>query len=145
MWNTANFRFLQAVWAHPFMTTPIPIFFDQLLISMNLYQHSKNQAFSSFRSRDIIYLKILQSDWPKTFWHISQEPDFSKIFPSILQLIQTSIIDQIKKKKSLHFHTHSKNLRLGLFSPFLEKISFFKKSSHNTIWAPSTILSSRKN
>ena len=59
------------------MTTPIPIsqLFNfsifqniiQLLISLNLYQHAKNQAFSSFRSKDIIYLKILQSNWSKTF------------------------------------------------------------------------------
>ena len=65
--DTANFRFLQSEWAHPFMTTPIPIFYNQILISMNLYQHAKNQAFSFYHSRDIIYLKILQSDWPKTF------------------------------------------------------------------------------
>ena len=69
-----HFEAMWPEWAHPFMTMPIPIFFDQLLISMNLYQHAKNQAFSWFRSRNIIYLKILQSDWPKTFWHISQEP-----------------------------------------------------------------------
>ena len=31
-----------------FLTTPTPIFFNQLLISMNLHQHAKNQAFSLF-------------------------------------------------------------------------------------------------
>ena len=49
--DTANFRFLQSEWAHPFMTfitTPIKIFFNQVLISMNLYQHAKNQAFHLF-------------------------------------------------------------------------------------------------
>ena len=46
---------------------------------MNLYQHAKKkQAFSSFCSRDLPDLKILQSDWPRAFWPISQEPDFSK-------------------------------------------------------------------
>ena len=49
------------------MTTPISIIFNQFLISMNLYEHAKNQAFSSFRSRDEIYLKILQPDLAKTF------------------------------------------------------------------------------
>ena len=58
------------------MNTPIPIFFDQLLISMNFFQHVKNQAFSSFRSRDIIYLKILQSHWPKTFWQDSKRSQY---------------------------------------------------------------------
>ena len=65
--STANFRFLQPVWAHQFMTTPIPIFFHQLLISMNLFHHANSQAFSSFHSRHIIYLRILQSDWPRAF------------------------------------------------------------------------------
>ena len=45
---------------HPFLTTPTLIFFDQILISMNMYQHAKNQALSLFR--DIAYLIILQSD-----------------------------------------------------------------------------------
>ena len=53
-----------------------PIVFDQRLISMNLYHHAKIQAFSSFSSRDTVDLKILQSDWLKAFWPISQEPDF---------------------------------------------------------------------
>ena len=38
----------------------------------------KNQAFSSFCSRDIVNLKILQSDWSRAFWPISLEPDFSQ-------------------------------------------------------------------
>ena len=47
---------------------------------MNLYQYAKNQAFSSFCSRDIVNLKILQSDWLTAFWPISQEPDFSQVW-----------------------------------------------------------------
>ena len=75
------------------------IFSNQLLISMNLYQHAKNQTFSLFCSTDIIDLKSLQSDWPnKTFWHTFQETIFSKIFPSIQQLIYTSIIYRAEKK-----------------------------------------------
>ena len=61
------------------MTKPTTIFFIQLLISMNLYQHAKNQAFSLFCSRDIVGLKILQSDWSRAFWPIYQEPEFSQI------------------------------------------------------------------
>ena len=45
---------------------------------MNLYQHAKNQTFSSFYSRDIVDLKFLQSDWPPAFWAISHESDFSQ-------------------------------------------------------------------
>ena len=40
----------------------------------------KNQAFSSFCSRDIIDLKILRSNWPRAFWPISKERKFSQIW-----------------------------------------------------------------
>ena len=49
------------------MTMPTAIFSNQLLISMNLYQHAKNKAFSSFGFRDTVNLKMLQSDWPRVF------------------------------------------------------------------------------
>ena len=49
------------------MTTPTPVLFIQLLITMNLYQHAKNQVFSSFCSRDMADLKILLSDSPRAF------------------------------------------------------------------------------
>ena len=39
----------------------------------------KNEAFSSFYFRDIVDLKILESDWPRAFWPISQKPDFSQV------------------------------------------------------------------
>ena len=49
------------------MTAPTPVFCNQLLVLMNFYQHAKNQTFSSFYSRDIIDLKILQTDWQEHF------------------------------------------------------------------------------
>ena len=67
------------------VATPIfdhihPKLFNQLLISMNMYQHAKNHAISSFCCKDLIDLKILQSDWLRTFWFISQETDFSQVW-----------------------------------------------------------------
>ena len=61
---------------------PLPIFFNQHLISMNLYQHEKNQTSVSICFRYVVYLsdEILQSDWPRAFWPISQEPDFCQIW-----------------------------------------------------------------
>ena len=61
---------------------PLPIFFNQLLISMNLYQHGKNQTSVSICFRYVVDLsdEILQSDWPRAFWPISQEPDFCQIW-----------------------------------------------------------------
>ena len=44
-----------------------------------MYQHAKNQAFSPLCSGDEVNLKILQLDWPRAFWPISQEPDFSQV------------------------------------------------------------------
>ena len=46
---------------------------------MNLYQHAKNQAFSSLCSRDRVDVNILQSDWPRAFWPITQETHFSQV------------------------------------------------------------------
>ena len=51
---------------------------DQLLIFVNLYQHAKNEAVSSICSGEMIDLKILQSEWLKTFWPLSQEQDLSQ-------------------------------------------------------------------
>ena len=43
------------------------------------YQHTKNEAVSSIYSREIVHLDILQSDWLRAFWPISQKQDFSQI------------------------------------------------------------------
>ena len=45
---------------------------------MSLYKHAKNEAVSSISSEEIIDLKILQSDWLRAFWPISQEKVFQK-------------------------------------------------------------------
>ena len=60
------------------MTSPNLTFFIQVLISINLCQHSKNQTFRHF-VLDIVDLKILQSDWPGEIWPMSQETDFFKM------------------------------------------------------------------
>ena len=54
---------------------------------MNLHQYAKNQAFSSFCSRDIVNLKILQSDWLRAFWPISQKPDLCKNTANIIKFL----------------------------------------------------------
>lgn len=40
----------------------------------------KIRLFSSFCPIDIVHLKILQCDWQRVFWLISQKPDFSQIW-----------------------------------------------------------------
>ena len=79
-WDTANFRVIWPDWAHPFLTIPTKKYFDQLLIYVNLYQHTKNQAISLICSGNMLDWKILQSDWLKTFWPVSQELKFSQIW-----------------------------------------------------------------
>ena len=39
------------------------------------YQHTNNEAASSICSEEIVPVKILQSDWPRAFWSISQKQD----------------------------------------------------------------------
>ena len=74
-------RYNQLLEIQPFLTTPNTIHFDQHLISINLYQHTKKQAFSSVSSRDTADLKILQFDWPRrAFWPVSPEPAFSQVW-----------------------------------------------------------------
>ena len=43
---------------------------------LNWYQHAKSQAISLICSGDFFRLKMLQSDWQRAFWPISQEKDF---------------------------------------------------------------------
>ena len=53
--------------------------FYQILIFVNLYQHATNYTVSSICSREMVDLKIPESDWLRPFWGISQEQDFSQI------------------------------------------------------------------
>ena len=76
--STVNFGVSQPDWSHPFVTMATPKFFDQLLIYINLYQHPKNQAISIICSWYMVDWKILQSDWLRTIWPISQEPKLPK-------------------------------------------------------------------
>ena len=88
---------------------------------MNFFQRVKNQTFSSFCSRDVIYLKILQSHCPKTSWQDSKR---SQYFSKHTAININFHYKPNSEKKIFFFHTYSKNLRYGLFSPFLGKIFF---------------------
>ena len=65
-------------WQHPFLPLPNQKLFNQLLIFVNLYHHAKNDAASSIFSGEMVDLKILELDWLRPFWHLSQLQDFSK-------------------------------------------------------------------
>ena len=72
--------------------------FDQLLIYVNLHQEAKNQAISFICFGDMVDLKILQFDWLRTFWPISQEQKFFQI----LDLGRNTT-----KNISFHYRTNS--------------------------------------
>ena len=98
--NTVNFKVTLHDWSHPFLTMSTPKNFK--LIFIKLYQHAKNKLiplfnsilessdqigytnmlkmilFHQFAQREIVHLKILQSDWLTRFRSISQEQDFSQ-------------------------------------------------------------------
>ena len=65
---------------------------------MNLCQHVKNETILLICSGDMVDERILQSDWLRTFWLLSQEQTFLKyeICAGAKQIISISIIDQIQ-------------------------------------------------
>ena len=110
---------------------------------MNLYKHATNQAISLFGSRDIVDLKIQQSDWPRKFW-----PKFYKLDFSNVELMQeqnnTFNIDQIENYDQ--FLNKIKKPYFWPISPFL--MHFFPKESscdENFTGASNSITRFRKN
>ena len=114
-WDTANLSVLRPEWPHPFLTKPTTMFFVQLLISVTLHQNAKNQVFSSFYSTDIVDLKILQSDWQRRFWPISQVLDLSQVKDLCKNTANNMsfFIHQIQKKILNKFsNSHSKKIKI---------------------------------
>ena len=52
--------------------------FNQFLIFVDLYLHAKTETVSSIFYEEMLDLKILQAEWLKEFWAISQEQYFSQ-------------------------------------------------------------------
>ena len=111
-----SFWVLRPEWAQPFMTTPTPILFIQLLISINCINMQKSRLFLSC-STDLVDLKILRSDWSRAFWPISEEPEFYQIWDLSKHTAINISFDYI----------HSKNARFDLFSPFWWQKYYFQK------------------
>ena len=77
--RSVNFRVQRPDWPHQFFTMSHHKLFNQFLIFGNLYQHAKIEPVSSICSGEMLDLKILQSEWLRAFWPISQEKYFSQI------------------------------------------------------------------
>ena len=91
--DTVTFKVPSHDWRYPVLTMPTPKTFE--LIFMKLYQHAKlipslhsilessdqighinmlkMRLFNQFVQDNIVHLGILQSDWLREFWLISQK------------------------------------------------------------------------
>ena len=95
----------------PFLAMPTHIFFDQLLISINLYQYAKSQAISLFYTRNVVYMKILQFDWPRAFRPRYQIWDLCRNVANNISFHHRPNC----KKKWPNFPANPKNLTFGAF------------------------------
>ena len=130
--------------------------FNQLLIFINLYQHAKNQLISTLCSGDIFDSNILQSDWPRAFWPISQEPDFPQIWDLCRNIANNFIIDQIQEKLTIKFFNKLRKIYSWPIFPVLvgkksppppppKKKKTFGSLTHIFIWVSYTMPQYRQN
>ena len=75
---------------------PVPIF-------VNLCQHLKDQAISSFLSGENPDLQILQSDSLRGFWLVYQETGFFQIWDLSRNIARTLIKEQIQENLMTRF------------------------------------------
>ena len=79
-WDTVNFRVLRSEQYTPIFDC-IHLNISQSTVTFHeLVSTCKKSGFFIIFSRDKVDLKILQLDWPKAFWPISLEIDFSRIW-----------------------------------------------------------------
>ena len=94
------------------------------------------------------WLKNLQSDWLRTFWPISQEPEFSQICDLYRNTANNINFHHRTNSVKINFSINPKNHVFGPFSQFWEQKKISGKSGsvmHNFIWASSTMPKFRKN
>ena len=100
-WDTANFiMWPQSRHTH-FWPCPPPIYFNQLFLLMNLYQHAKNEAFSSYCSGDLVDLKscnLIGQEHFDPYLRNQITPKYC-ICARIQQIIYTFTTDQNQEKK----------------------------------------------
>ena len=134
-WDKVNFRILWPDWPHPFLTMSFhsQIFFDQLLIYVNLYQHARNRLF---------FIDLLWRYDFQTFWSVFLEPTFSQIL---------DLCSNTTNHVNVHFRINSMKKLLTEWQHFSinsKKPVFPKKFgsvTHKFIWVFSTMPKFRKN
>ena len=88
--------------------------FNQLLIFVNFILLAKNEAVSSIFYGEIFHLKILQSDWLRGFWPISQEQDLFQIKDFSMNIANNK---NFRKLMTKFFFKFTKTLFLTYFWP----------------------------
>ena len=69
-------------------------------------EYTRNLLISSICFKDLVDLKILQSDWPRAFRPISQEPDFSEVW---------ALCSNIANNINFHFRPNLGNINDQIF------------------------------
>ena len=106
-----------------------------------MYKHAKNQAVSLFCYRDIGDLKILQSDWPRRFWPISRESDFSQVWDLCKNTTNNINSEKIQKKLMTKFSNKFKKPYFWpIFHIFWSKKIIFSKNSAPSRKTPQGLL-----
>ena len=115
-----------------------------------MYLHAKNQLYTSFGLWNIKSLKILQSNWPRAFLHLTQETDFSKTcsFNRITKVIMVHDLNSKNTQISTTiFFCKIQKKFLGCFWALSSKWHFSQKIRLNqifTLTAPNFMRSFRK-
>ena len=92
---------------HTFLTMSNHKIFNQLLIYLNLYQHTKYYAASSICFGDMVHLKILECDWLRPFWSISWEQNFYHT-----GFVKEALFDQLLDYVNLYQHVKNQAISL---------------------------------
>ena len=111
-----------------------PKWYDQLVENFGAYRPAKNDLNHSLLSWDITFKRIMQFDWPTTFWPITWEQEFCQIRPggeiSITILVFTLDYFQEKLTRKVFKKSKKKNFWWqfsALFAQIWAKKNFYGK------------------
>ena len=103
-----------------------PKWYDQLVENFGAYRPAKNDLNHSLLSRDITFKRIMQFDWPTTFWPITWEQEFCQIRPggeiSITILVFTLDYFQEKLTRKVFKKSKKKKLLVAIFGPLCSNL-----------------------
>ena len=102
----------------------------QFVALIDMYLHAKKLTLYIQQFLRYLTLKILQSDWPRAYLHLTREPDFSQTcgFNRIIKVIMVHDLNPNNLHISeLFFLQDPKNTILGRFLGIIPKTRFVPK------------------